>query len=887
MEHIMHKYFDNRIVGLGCLSACLSVAVCSGATDTWTACGWGGGGFYYAAAFDPAQDGVLYMGGDVNGVYKSEDHGRTWRIINQGLANYGVFSLAVDRVHPKTIYAATGSGLCKSIDGGERWRLLPHTGRKELRITGEKGKSIRAVAVDPADGQIVYAASPGGKVYKSSDGGQSWRVAYAHQREAEVVASLRVQFGKVNDQWFGGVWLPLAFPEKVASTDCVGFGLSFQGDGTQPRDCFLTLKTATGAVYRSKNLRQMFQDTKWRDVVLTAEDFTIDPEYAKSHPEQAKALSGGPDWSAVNRMDLACVGPLPTDASVAKLGKVFFALTRAPDGAVADVKRPIQFTVRDLGKDKSIGTYGNISLGDPAGGCVYSVAVADRNPSLILAATDGSGLLLSEDAGQTWHEMKTPKKAASAAFAASDPNIIFGAFFSSGVWKSTDKGRSWSDVSKGLGKGVSVVEVVVSPTNPQNVYAIGTVGWNGQFYFSNDGGTTWHESSRLRPDWDADPTLPQDHDKDKSSNLSTPTNLCINPQNPKELFISANWRPCYSDDGGRTWSERVRGADISCVTDIRFHGGRVYVSAMDEGTLVSADNGGQWRALWPLKYSPELSGHNWRLAVTDHQGVARILATASPWTPGNVDRVVLSEDGGKTFRDSTAGLPNYIPATNTMWGRGYARALAVDPRNPQVAYLGIDGDREAGHAGGGIFKSADGGHTWSHLANQPQSRRMFFGLAVDPTDSQRVYWGACGSGGGLHRSEDGGATWHSVFTHESWVFNVLVTGAGTVYCPGNNLWRSTDHGKTWKQLTHFTGGRVIVGLESNPHVPKTLWISALTWGDDADGGVFKTSDGGLTWQEITANLPYCKPMVLRFNPVTEELWAGGVGLYRIKQTATP
>ena len=171
------------------------------------------------------------------------------------------------------------------------------------------------------------------------------------------------------------------------------------------------------------------------------------------------------------------------------------------------------------------------------------------------------------------------------------------------------------------------------------------------------------------------------------------------------------------------------------------------------------------------------------------------------------------------------------------------------------------------------------------MASQPRSRRMYFGLAVDPTDSRRLYWGACGDHGGVHRSEDGGATWQSVFTGETWVFNLHVTADGTVYCPGKNLWRSTDHGKTWKQLTKVKNDHVIVGLETDPRDPKTVWYAGTTWSGDVEGGVFQTRDGGATWQEITGNLPYRKPTLLRFNPATDELWAGGVGLYKIKQPA--
>ena len=76
---------------------------------------------------------------------------------------------------------------------------------------------------------------------------------------------------------------------------------------------------------------------------------------------------------------------------------------------------------------------------------------------------------------------------------------------------------------------------------------------------------------------------------------------------------------------------------------------------------------------------------------------------------------------------------------------------------------------------------------------------------------------------------------------------------------------------------------MIIGLDADPRDAKTLWLSATTWDSSADGAVYRTRDGGATWQEITGDLPYRKPMVLRFNPDTRELWAGGVGLYRIRQ----
>lgn len=659
----------------------------------WQPVGWGGGGFYWSVVFHPKQAGTIYMGGDVDGVYKTEDHGKHWKLSTNGLVDYAVYSLAIDPSAPETVYAGTEGGLCKTVDGGAHWQFLPETAKDKLHITAERDKSVRVIAIDPIHGQIVYAGTPQGKIYKSQDGGTTWTQVYA--------------------------------------------------------------------------------------------------------------------------------------------------------GA----------------------------------GNVASVAVSPKNPALICAATLEKGIVRSDDAGKTWTELPTPKHAVSVAMSTTDENLIFGAFASQGIEKSIDGGKSWTACSPGNGSAkVSGREVAISPTDARDVYCITGAGWGGNFYASHDGGQTWTESSKIKYDRDADPTT---NEKGDTVGMSTVTNLAISPADPRELFISANWRPCYSEDAGKTWVERDRGADISCVFDIRFRRGRTYVTCMDEGTLASDDAGAHWRQLWPLAYNKNLSGHNWRVAIWDNSGTDRILSTCNSWD-GAPYSVVLSDDGGKTFRASSTGLPATKIKANTMWGQGYLRALAVDPRNPKIVYAGIDGDPTPDQSGGGIFKSEDAGETWQQLANQPASRRMFFGLAVDPTDSNRLYWAATGKDAGPYRSDDGGKTWQKLPWQDGWIFNFLVTADGTLYCPAKNLWRSKDHGQTWTRISDFQGDFQIVGLEVDPRHPETMWLSQVTWGG-TEGAVRKTTDGGKTWVDFTGNLPYRKPMVLRFNPETNELWAGGVGLFKVKQ----
>ena len=62
-----------------------------------------------------------------------------------------------------------------------------------------------------------------------------------------------------------------------------------------------------------------------------------------------------------------------------------------------------------------------------------------------------------------------------------------------------------------------------------------------------------------------------------------------------------------------------------------------------------------------------------------------------------------------------------------------------------------------------------------------------------------------------------------------------------------------------------------------------MWISRVGWGDSSTGRIAKTTDGGATWQDITGDIPHRNALVLRYDPASNYLWAGSVGLYRIKQ----
>ena len=76
---------------MGMVATAMAVGAAWGADSAvakWTACGWGGGGWFWSSAADPVDKDTFYMGGDVNGLWKTTNGGRSWKFMNNGLPNY-------------------------------------------------------------------------------------------------------------------------------------------------------------------------------------------------------------------------------------------------------------------------------------------------------------------------------------------------------------------------------------------------------------------------------------------------------------------------------------------------------------------------------------------------------------------------------------------------------------------------------------------------------------------------------------------------------------------------------------------------------------------------------------------------------------------------------
>jgi Bacterial Ig domain len=154
----------------------------SGALGTWQSIGPGNvGGRTRALLIDPINPDVMYAAAVAGGIWKTTNGGDSWTPLNDFLANIAVSCMAFDPSNPNTIYAGTGegylnadgvrgAGIFKSTDAGANWTRLPAT------ASNADFFFVNDIVVSPSNGQHVYAATRTG-VWRSLDGGSTWNQA--------------------------------------------------------------------------------------------------------------------------------------------------------------------------------------------------------------------------------------------------------------------------------------------------------------------------------------------------------------------------------------------------------------------------------------------------------------------------------------------------------------------------------------------------------------------------------------------------------------------------------------------------------------------------------------------------------------------------------------
>jgi photosystem II stability/assembly factor-like uncharacterized protein len=315
-----------------------------------------------------------------------------------------------------------------------------------------------------------------------------------------------------------------------------------------------------------------------------------------------------------------------------------------------------------------------------------------------------------------------------------------------------------------------------------------------------------------------------------------------------------------TDDAGRTWTPLFDGEDNLSIGALAVAESDPNVVYVGTGEACIRGNVTYGKGV----YRSDDGGRSWRhLGLTDTRQIGRVIvhprnpdvvfvaALGHAFGPNPERGVFRSRDGGRTwekvlYKDPDTG----------------AIDLAFDPQNPQVIFAALWQVRRSpwslvsGGPGSGLYRSQDGGSTWTHLTGKglPQGELGRIGVAVSGEDGRRVYALIEAKEGGLFVSDDGGSSFVKVNDDErlrqrAWYFTHIWAdprARDTIYLANTGLFRSTDGGKTLTLMPARHGDHH--GMWIDPDDPRRIIESS-------DGGAAVTLDGGSTWSRVDDNQP--------------------------------